>query len=515
MNRILSVLLCVALLVAFLTGCQEDEQPYVPTGGALADENETTPSTSSQDKEEDLAVSLVYDPSKTLNPFMSTDYTNRVLFSLIYQGLFAVDDEFNTVPMLCQSFSRSLDMKTYTFYLAGAYFSDGTPLTSEDVVASLEAAKNSPYFGKRLQQVATITAQSGAVVITLATPMENLPILLDIPIVKATQTADSYPVGTGPFLLDNSPQGKWLRRQPGWWCNAKLPVTTDFITLVAAENPTQIRDAFEQSGVSLVCADPSKMDYADYRKDHELWDCENGQFLYLVCNSKSKLFSNPAIQSALTYAINRESLVDRFYHGFGRAATLAASPDSPYYNHTLSDKYRYDPQKFAAAIAEANVKEEDKAITMLLCSDDPMRVRVGTAIAQMLEEAGLVVTLSKVTYAKFDENLRWGTYDLYLGQTKLSANMDLSAFFSTKGSLNYGGLSDPGIHALCLEALANTGNYYNLHKMIADEGQLCPILFQQYAVYVHRGILYDLQPARDNLFYYDLGKTLEDALIEE
>ena len=51
--------------------------------------------------------------------------------------------------------------------------------------------------------------------------------------------------------------------------------------------------------------------------------------------------------------------------------------------------------------------------------------------------------------------------------------------------------------------------------MIADEGQLCPILFQQYAVYVHRGILYDLQPARDNLFYYDLGKTLEDAMIKE
>ena len=141
MNRILSVLLCVALLATLFTGCREDKKPYVPTGGALADENETTPSTSTQDKEEDLAVSLVYDPSKTLNPFMSTDYTNRVLFSLIYQGLFAVDDAFNAVPMLCQSFSRSLDMKTYTFYLADAYFSDGTRLTAEDVVASLEAAK--------------------------------------------------------------------------------------------------------------------------------------------------------------------------------------------------------------------------------------------------------------------------------------------------------------------------------------------------------------------------------------
>ena len=512
MKRILTILLCAGLLIGLLAGCAREESPYVPTGDALEDENAPTATTKAPEETEN-AVSLAYYPARTLNPFQATDYTNRVLFSLIYQGLFAVDGDYQAVPILCQSYRVSADMKTYTFQLANAYFSDGAALTAEDVVASLTAAQASPYFGNRLQHVTAITADGGAVVLTLDTPMENLPILLDIPIVKAGEVQASTPLGTGPFLLDSSPQGKWLRRQPGWWCSAQLPVTVDFITLVAAESTSQIRDGFEFSGISLVCADPGRMDYVDFRRDHELWDCENGQFLYLVCNEKSELFAEPAVRAALTHAIDRDTLVSRYYHGFASSATLPASPDSPYYNQTLSQKFGYDLKKFTDALAATEV--ESKAITLLLCSDDQMRVRLGNAVAEMLEAAGLDVTIKTVTSAKFDETLRWGTYDLYLGQTKLSANMDLSAFFDSKGALKYGGLSDPGLYAMCLEALANTGNYYNLHKMVAEEGQLVPILFQHYAIYTQRGVLYDLQPARDNIFYYHLGRTLADAKVTE
>jgi hypothetical protein len=43
---------------------------------------------------------------------------------------------------------------------------------------------------------------------------------------------------------------------------------------------------------------------------------------------------------------------------------------------------------------------------------------------------------------------------------------------------------------------------------------LCPILFRSYAIYVQRGLLDDLTPARDNIFYYDLGLTLESAKLQ-
>jgi hypothetical protein len=93
--------------------------------------------------------------------------------------------------------------------------------------------------------------------------------------------------------------------------------------------------------------------------------------------------------------------------------------------------------------------------------------------------------------------------------------MDLSAFFAPDGALSVGGMSDPAIYSLCLEALANQGNYYNLYQKILEKGMLCPILFRSYAIYTRRGSFRGLVPARDNLFFYHLGRTMEDALILE
>ena len=156
---------------------------------------------------------------------------------------------------------------------------------------------------------------------------------------------------------------------------------------------------------------------------------------------------------------------------------------------------------------------------------DTIDVRTGEHIRQELlrenharvlyNTSGLIVEVVSKDEDYYLAALNNGEYDLYLGQTKLSANMDLSAFFGTNTSMNYGGLSDPAIYAMSIEALANGGNFYNLYEMIMSEGQMCPILFQNYAVYTARGAVSDLYPARDNIFRYDLGRSLQDALITQ
>jgi hypothetical protein len=133
----------------------------------------------------------------------------------------------------------------------------------------------------------------------------------------------------------------------------------------------------------------------------------------------------------------------------------------------------------------------------------------------MLRECGLEVTVLEMSSAKFKEHLLWGEYDLYLGQTKLSPNMDLTPFFRQYGTLNYGGLTDSTIYAMAREALANSGNYYNLHEMVMEDAQLIPILFRSYAVYATRGLVTELTPARDNLFFYTLERTMADAQITD
>lgn len=513
MKRIIALFLCVIVTVSLFSGCQQDEAPYIPTGDALdyggSDATKPTEDVAEQD------LTMVYYPGEDLNPYTATDFNNRALLPLVYQSLFSVDRGYNATPILCDSFKVSSDMKTYTFYLAAARFSDGTALTTADVVASLEAAKESTYYGGRFQHITSITAEGGGVVIALDTPYQNLPLLLDIPIVKAGETAGAEPLGTGPYVMDTSISGKRLRSQAAWWCadTADLIITSSFIPLVEAESPSQVRDEFEFHDVGLVCADPGSDTYADYRCDYEIWDCENGLFLYLVVNGNSKVFADDTVRRALTHAIDRDGIVENFYRDFARSATLPASPLSPYYDASLAERYTYDSLKFTTALTDANL--QGAAVTFLLNSDDSLRLRVGRNIAKMLRECGLEVTVLEMTSAKFKEHLLWGEYDLYLGQTKLSPNMDLTPFFRQYGSLNYGNLTDSTIYAMAREALANSGNYYNLHEMVMEDAQLIPILFRSYAVYATRGLVTDLTPARDNLFFYTLDRTMADALITE
>ncbi|MBE6976170.1 MAG: ABC transporter substrate-binding protein [Ruminococcaceae bacterium] len=510
MNRILPLLLSFMLILSMLAGCDQGENPYAPTGNALHD---STANTVSPPVSKDQQLTLVYYPDRSMNPYTATDFTNRALFPLMYQSLFSIDRNYNVIPILCQKYSVSADMRTYTIYPEPAAFSDGATLTAADVAASLQAAKSGQYYAGRFQHITGITAEADRVIITLDTPMENLPLLLDIPIVKASEVNASNPLGTGPYIFEEAPGGKRLRRTSYWWCRSDLVVTATYIPLAEGKSPNQIRDQFEFSDLGLVCADPGSDTYADYRCDYELWDIENGIFLYLVSNAKSRVFSNTAVRAALTHAINRDYLVETFYRGFARSATLPASPLSPFYDITLAEHYDYDTAVFADAISAAGF--ENASVTLLLNADDTLRLRAGRAIADMLSSCGLTVTTLEVNSIQFMEHLKAGDYDLYLGQTRLSANMDLTAFFTQNGGLNYGGLTDTTAYAMCLEALANTGNYYNLHKEVMDKGQLCPILFRSYAVYATRGLVTKLSPARDNMFYYSIGKTLADAKVSQ
>jgi len=320
------------------------------------------------------------------------------------------------------------------------------------------------------------------------------------------------PLGTGPYRLDSTAAGQRLVRRTEWWSDAALPVNASSITLVSETDPAAIRDDFELGRIQVSCADPGDRNYAPYRSDYELWDCENGEFLYLTCNTDSWLFETPAIRSVLTHAIDREAIVDEFYDGFAHAATLAASPLSPYYDTMMAARYEYDPEIFNQRVAEANVAYN--TITLLVNGADPQRIQIAKRIEAMLELSGLYVEIETWTGADYRYKLNIGDFDLHLGKTKISATMDLTSFFSSGGALSFGGMTNTAMNSLCKDALANRGNYYNLLQEIAEEGTLIPILFGSYAVYCQRGMVTNLSPSRDNVFYYNLGISMEEILLD-
>lgn len=517
MKRMLLLLLCAAMLLTVFSACAAEDTPYVPTGDALAPEDADVNATQPEEEGEPQEFSLAYYANRSMNPITATDFTNRALFSLMYQGLFFINSKNEPVPILCQNYKYSSDYRTFTFFLMDdATFSDGTPVTVEDALASYTAALNSTYYKGRFVHVKQVfISDEGGLSFKLSNPITEFPLLLDVPIIKAEQIEEEHPLGSGPYMFENNLTGAQLRRNRAWWCASianNLVVTAESIPLVAAESTTQIRDGFEFSDVGVVCTDPCSDSYSDYRCDRELWTSENGMFLFLACNvAYSDVFSNDALRSALTYAIDRETLADTYYKGFAQTTTIAVSPSSPYYSPALSAKYEYDPVRFIDAVSK--IKKPSDPVVLLVNKDDSIRLRVARDIAEMLTDCGLETVTSEKETAQFLSDVRVGKYDLYLGQTRLSTNMDLTPFFHPYGNLSRNGMADADLYALCLSALENSGNFYNLHKAVADDGCLVPILFGCYAVYATRGLVTNLSPSRDCVFYYTLGRTDSDAMI--
>ena len=512
MKKLTALLLILSMTLCLFSGCgQESQEAYVPTGDALVMEGQDPDSVGPQKEEVPQEFSLAYYPDRGMNPLTCNDYTNRVLFSLIYQNMFNVKSDYTVEPILCGNYRVSASYRTWVFFVEpGATFSDGTPLTEDDVLATYLAAKESGYYAGRFNNVHSIElSEDGGVVFYLNTAYENLPQLLDIPILKAEEVAAEYPLGSGPYLLSNSLAGSQLVRSPLWWCkDREILVTAEAIPLVEARDPAHIRDEFEFNDVGLVCADPCSDMYADFRCDYELWDIDNGMFLYLGCNIRYVDFlEDNTLRAMLTYGINREQIVADNFNGYAQAVTLTADPSSPYYSKSLAARYAYDPTKFVEFLGRYGKTEEP--IRLLVNSDDSVRLRIAHYIADAFSDYGLPMEVIECSSARFQTEIYNANYDLYLGITKLSANMDLSPFFGPWGELSRNGISDEVTYSLCLESLANQGNYYNLHKAVADDARIIPIAFFGYAIYATRGLMTDLTPARDNVFAYSLGKTMQ------
>ena len=529
MKRLTAFLLIPVLACSLFSGCAKGKKPYIPTGDALYEDG--------QDLEEYLAkeekiqeLTLAYFPDRSMNPLIGNNISNRALFSLIYQGLFSVDSKNTPHPILCSSYKVSPSGQTFTYYLdEKARFSDGSKVTAEDVLATYESARKSDYYSGRFTFVNSVSlTNDGGIAFVLTTPYEDFSMLLDVPIVKASEREAKNPLGTGPYtfqprvMLEEEVESEaYMTRVENWWCDAKVPATAESVTLIPAATQAQIRDEFEFSDVGLAVANPMSDSFSDYRCDFELWEVENGVFLYLACNmSFSDFFKNDeTLRKALTYGVDRETLVRDNYRGMAYPATLAASPASPYYSQSLAADYAYDAMKFIDMTGgwkpPKNKDKEPQTLRLLVNSDDSARLRTARDIAENLTELGVptrTMEYGNTTKTTFKQVIAAGNYDLYLGQTKLSPNMDLSAFYGWS-DLSRGGLTDKSLSKMCAESLANSGNHYNLLKDVAEDAKIIPVLFGYFNVYAERGLFENLSPSRDNTFFYTMERTMEDIKI--
>ena len=254
--------------------------------------------------------------------------------------------------------------------------------------------------------------------------------------------------------------------------------------------------------------DPNSSAYVNFHNDYELWTAPTTVMQYIGYNLNSNVFSNYGLRSAITYAIDRETLVTEQAGGFATASSLPCPPQAPFYDARQANSYSYSPSRFHEQLESASVKDMDGdgvldlyvtslgyavpvSGTMLVCSSSYQRVQTASAIVSALNALGFDLTLKSVDTSEFRQLLALGSFDLYYGEVRLSANFDLSLFFRFGGSLAYGALADNYMENLCHLALANNGNNYNLYERLCGRGYITPVLFKNYAIYTTRGSVAD------------------------
>lgn len=499
-NRILALLLLLALLFA-LGGCNGAwTENTEPTGET---EQETEPV-----EERPAEFGLSYVEEYGFNPYKCTCLTNRPVISLVYESLFVVNENFQPEPVLCDKFGVSDDGMTYLISICkDACFSDGSPVTAQDVIASLRKASNSAYYGDRFHFVRSFSACNDKTVkIELYTPYENLPLLLDVAVCKNGTQDEAQPIGSGPFYMTAA--NKFLMRNKNWWQGNFDVIDGERIRLQAAEKPIIVRDNFEFGTTKLVLADPNSAASVGYRCDYELWNCNTTVMQYIGFNLGRATFADADLRQAVTYLIDREEICSSLYNGFAMPASLPCSPQCGTYDKELAARYAYAPEEFSSRIQG---KVFTTTVELVVWSADFSRVELANYLADAFARYGIKVRVVSVDYNTYKDRIRNGNFDMFIGEVRLSNDFNLSSFFSDDGDLNFGYITHNGLYNQSKDALANSGNAYDLYQHVMETGLVCPVLFKSYAVMATRGSISTLQPAVDCVFHLPGGRTLADA----
>lgn len=415
------------------------------------------------------------------DPYNVQSTCNRLILELVLQPLFTVSATGETAPVLARGWSVSDDGMTTTVYLRNdVTFHDGSPLTSGAVAVSMQRAMEGSFYAGRFRYLDSVEPRGKHTVLFHTTKAyESFPTLLDIPIVDGI---GAKPVGTGPYTWDGS---KGLKKFAAW--QGEYPAAAEKIGFFPVTDAFSLRDGFQYGGVSAAVIDPNAPSALSFSGDFALWGVPTSVMQYVGFNLESGIFKNGGLRNALSYAIDREAIVQEDMMGFGTEATLAALPGSAQENAELAGKWAYAPEKLAQT-ASAGM-----TATIIVSTPGSQRARTAQRIADAMTACGISTTVKALSPENFQKALKNGEFDLYYAEAKLSPNGELAPFFSSE--LGYGGLgSYSEMRALCDFARANSGNAYDLHRAILTDGLLCPVAFKQTALYMHRDTFTGIAP---------------------
>lgn len=441
----------------------------------------------------------VPDSPAGLDPHIVTAFASfQVVNGTVYEALTEVGPDLRIRPALAESWEVSDDGLTYVFTLReGVTFHDGSAMTAEDVVASIERVKSEAIGSPLASRVAAVASARAiderTVEVTLSEPSAPfLTQLASVAIVPSAYQGDAdslqqQPVGTGPFAFSEWQPNNYilLTANEAYWREGVPTLEGVRFNIVPESATRQVGIASGQYHM-LPNIDAATALQLQGRPGVALQDTLELSYTLIGMNTSRPPFDDPRVRQAVNYALDREAIVEAALFGAG----VAAGPLSPALEAWARDVsefpcYDHSPEKARELLVEAGVEIPVK-VTMLVLPRQDIRDIAQVAQAQ-LNAAGFEVELDIPELGQFVQDWRNSNFDVFASANAGSVDPDDFFYraFRTGGSTNVFKYSDARVDALLdtgrneLDQAARKAAYDELQGILACEGPVAHVAYGQ------------------------------------
>ncbi len=367
-----------------------------------------------------ISIGMVLEPPNLDPTAGAAAAIDEVVYANIFEGLTRFGPDGAVNPGLAATWDISEDGTVYTFALRpGVTFHDGTTLTADDVVFTLDRARAEGSTNAQPGLFANIVSAEAVDELTLRVTLDGPDgaFLFDMAwgdaVIVAPESAESNatnPIGTGPFRFANRIEGDRIElvRNDAYWGEA---VALEAATFRFISDPNAAFAAMMAGDVDAFPNSPAPETLAQFAADPRfsvIVGSTEGETILAMNNAQAPL-DDIRIRQAIAHAINRQDIIDGAMFGYGTPIGTHFAPHNPNYVD-LTGLSAYDPDAARALLAEA----APAGLSLRLALPPPAYARRGgEIIAAQLREVGIQTEITNLEWAQWLEQVfRGRDFDL-------------------------------------------------------------------------------------------------------
>ena len=378
-RKLLSLLLCTAMTASLLlTGCSSSSSSSSDTTTAESSgetkTTETASATTADTGEVVFTVGFTLEP-RSFDPMYQGSAMTLSMYDCYDTLLNFSIDGTEILPGLAEEWTQ-VDDTTYTYKIKqGVKFSDGTDMTMEDVLYSMERVTEKQYAMSYLFDYVDYWEITGdwEITVHLTQPdstwqyvlATECGIVLSKNAVEAAGetygTIDGPVVGTGPYVRDSWISGTELTfsKNPYWWGDPET-LDVDKIQFLVFSDPATLALAVHAGQVDYARALPEdQMSVYENIDGYSIVTYQGTSAQFLAFNTQKAPFDDANARKAVAYCIDKNAITQLVGGRFATVSKAVVFPDSMFYQDTESwnafndsaESYQQDYAKAAEALA--------------------------------------------------------------------------------------------------------------------------------------------------------------------